>query len=150
MKLCLEKKSQPNIKLLCNQSSRFERSRSCSVTIICLLRETYTNEIVVNSYFMQVWNIGKVKCTLVQALRLCTGRTAQRRSRGIALLFHDYGTRREWEVSVMLRPLFTLGRDPVPFVQKAGWAQGPVLTGEKNLIRSPDRPSRRQSLYRLR
>jgi len=32
---------------------------------------------------------GKVKVTLVQALRLCTGRTAHRRSRGIALLFHD-------------------------------------------------------------
>jgi len=27
----------------------------------------------------------KVKCTLVQALRLCTGRTAHRGSRGIAL-----------------------------------------------------------------
>ena len=37
---------------------------------------------------------GKVKCTLVQALRLCTGRTAHRGSRGIALPFHDYGTRR--------------------------------------------------------
>jgi hypothetical protein len=36
----------------------------------------------------------KVKCTLVQALRLCTGRTAHRWSRGIALLFHDHGTRR--------------------------------------------------------
>jgi hypothetical protein len=36
----------------------------------------------------------KVKCTLVQALRLCTGHTAQRGSRGIALLFHDHGTRR--------------------------------------------------------
>ena len=31
----------------------------------------------------------KVKVTLVQALRLCTGRTANRGSRGIALLFHD-------------------------------------------------------------
>ena len=30
-----------------------------------------------------------VKCTLVQALKLCTGRTAHRGSRGIALLFHD-------------------------------------------------------------
>ena len=29
----------------------------------------------------------KVKCTLVQALRLCTGRTAQRGSRGIAVLY---------------------------------------------------------------
>ena len=36
----------------------------------------------------------KVKYTLVQALRLCTGRTAHRWSRGIALLFHDHGTRR--------------------------------------------------------
>jgi len=31
----------------------------------------------------------KVKCTLVQALRLCTGRTAHGGSRGIALLFYD-------------------------------------------------------------
>ena len=37
----------------------------------------------------------KVKVTLVQTLRLCTGRTAHRGSRGIALLFHDHGTRRE-------------------------------------------------------
>jgi hypothetical protein len=36
----------------------------------------------------------KVKCTLVQALRLCTGRTVRSGSRGIALLFHDHGTRR--------------------------------------------------------
>jgi hypothetical protein len=33
--------------------------------------------------------VKKVKCTLVQALRLCTGRTAHRESGGIALLFHD-------------------------------------------------------------
>jgi len=31
----------------------------------------------------------KVKVTLVQTLRLCTGRTAHKESRGIALLFHD-------------------------------------------------------------
>ena len=36
----------------------------------------------------------KEKCTLVQALRLCTGRAARRGSRGIALPFHDHGTRR--------------------------------------------------------
>jgi len=36
-----------------------------------------------------------VKCTLVQALRLCTGPTAHRRSTGIALLLLDHGTRRE-------------------------------------------------------
>ena len=31
----------------------------------------------------------KVKVTLEQALRFCTGRTAHRGSRGVALLFHD-------------------------------------------------------------
>jgi len=36
----------------------------------------------------------KVKYTLVQALRLCTGRTAHRGSTGIPLLFLDHGTRR--------------------------------------------------------
>jgi hypothetical protein len=36
----------------------------------------------------------KVKCTLVHALRLCTGRRAHTGSRGITLLFHDHGTRR--------------------------------------------------------
>jgi len=36
----------------------------------------------------------KVKCTLVQVLRFCTGRTVHRVSKGIAILFHDHGTRR--------------------------------------------------------
>ena len=36
----------------------------------------------------------RVKCTLVKTLRLCTGRTAHRWSRGIALLFLDNGTKR--------------------------------------------------------
>ena len=36
----------------------------------------------------------KLKCTLVQALRLCTGHTTHTGSRGIALLFLDHGTRR--------------------------------------------------------
>jgi len=34
-----------------------------------------------------------IKCTNVQALGLCTGRTAHRGSGGIALLFHDDGTK---------------------------------------------------------
>ena len=96
---------------------------------------------------------GKVKCPLVQALRLWTGRTAHRGSRGIALPFHNFGTRRGWGVSVTPRPLFTPGKDPVPIVREAGWAPGPVWTGAENLdstgIRSPDRPARSQSLYRL-
>jgi hypothetical protein len=48
---------------------------------------------------------------------------------------------------------FTPGKDPVPIVQESGWASGQVWTCAKNLaptgIRSPDRPARRQSLYRL-
>jgi len=46
------------------------------------------------------------------------------------------------------------GKDSVPIVQEAGWAPGPVWTGAESLdptgIRSPDRPARSQSLYRLR
>jgi len=70
----------------------------------------------------------KVKCTLVQALRFCTGRTAHKGSSGIALLFHDHSTKRGWGVSVTPQPLFTPGKDPVPIVQEAGWAQGLVWT----------------------
>jgi len=106
--------------------------------------------ISVNTVLIKV----KVKCTLVQALRLCTGHTVHRGSRGIALLFHDHGTTRGWGVSITPRPLFTPGKDPVPIVQEAGWAPGPVWTGVENLapsgIQSPDRPARSQSLYRLR
>jgi len=54
----------------------------------------------------------------------CTGRTAHRGSRGIALLVHDHGTRREWGVSVTPRSLFTPGKDPVPIVQWLGGPQG--------------------------
>jgi hypothetical protein len=68
----------------------------------------------------------KVKCTLLQALRLCTGRTAHRGSRGISLPFHDHGTGRGWGVSVTTRSLFTPRKDPVPIVQETGWAPGPV------------------------
>jgi hypothetical protein len=80
--------------------------------------------------------------------------TACRGSRGIALLFHDHGTRRGWGLSVTPQPLFTPMKDPVPLVQEAGWAPGSVWTGAENLattgIRSPDRPVRSQSLYRRR
>ena len=55
-------------------------------------------------------------------------------------------------VSSRPRPYFTPGKDPVPIVQEAGWATGPVWTGGKSRptgIRSPDRPARSKSLYRL-
>jgi hypothetical protein len=61
---------------------------------------------------------------IVQALGLCTGRTAHRRIRGIALLFHGQPHEKVWGVSVTPRPLVTPGKDPVSIVQEAGWAQG--------------------------
>jgi len=67
---------------------------------------------------------GKLKCTLVQALRLCTGRTANRGSRGIALLFFDRGTRRSWRVSVTLRPTFTPRKTWYPLYRRLGGPQG--------------------------
>ena len=100
-------------------------------------------------------NKKKVKCTLVQALRLCTGRTVHRECRGIALLFHDNGTRRGWEVSVTPRPIFTPVKDPVPTVT-GGWVGAQGRSGQVRKIspptgiRSPDRPARSQSLYRIR
>jgi len=76
----------------------------------------------------------------------------QRLGRGIALLFHDRGTRRGWVVSSTPRPHFTPGKDPVPIVQEAGWAPGSVWTGGKSRPHRDsiqDRPARSQSLYRL-
>jgi len=79
----------------------------------------------------------KVKCTLVQTLMLCTGRTAHRGSRGIALLFLDHGTRRGWRFSVTPRLLFTRRKDPVPIVQEAGCTPGPVWTGVRKISSAP-------------
>ena len=66
----------------------------------------------------------KVKVTLVPALRICTGRTAHRGSRGIALLFLDRGTSRgEGSAS---RPGRTLppGKSRYPFYRRLGGPQG--------------------------
>jgi len=77
---------------------------------------------------------------------------AQRVGRGIALLFHDRGTRRGRVVSSTPRPHFTPGKEPVPILQESGWAPGPVWTGgiSRPLRDSiPDRPALSQSLCRL-
>ena len=69
----------------------------------------------------------------------------QRVGRGIALLFHDRGTRKGCVVSSTPRPYFTPGKEPVHIVQEAVWAPGPVWTGGKSRptgIRSSDRPAR--------
>jgi len=76
----------------------------------------------------------------------------QRVGRGIVLLFHDRGTRSGWVVSSTPRPHFTHGKDPVPNLQEAGWAPGPVWTGGKSRPHwdsIPDLSAHSQSLYRL-
>ena len=79
---------------------------------------------------------------------------AQRVGRGtrIALLCHDRGTRRGWVVSSTPWPHFTPGKDPVSILQEAGWALGPLWTGEKSRPHRDsiaDRPARSQTLYQL-
>jgi len=77
---------------------------------------------------------------------------AQRVGRGIALLFHDWGTRRGLAVSSTLWLHFTPGKNPVPILQEAGWAPGLVWTGGKSCPHwdsIPDHPGCSQSLYRL-
>ena len=136
--------------------SHFELRQSRLVGILTLVRpgqSLVAMLIIITRPLICIVKVKKVKCTLVQALRLCTGRTAHRGSKGIALFFLDHGNRRGWGVSVTPRPLFTPGKDQVPILQEAGWAPGPVGTGAENLgptgIRSPDRPACSQSVYRL-
>jgi len=77
----------------------------------------------------------------------------QRVGRGIALLFHDRGTRRGWVVSSTPRPHFNPGKDPVPILQEAGWAPGPVWTGGKSRPHqdsTPDRPAHMKYVCRKR
>jgi len=57
----------------------------------------------------------------------------------------------EWSAT---RPGRTLppGKEPVPILQEAGWAPGPVWTGGKSRPHRdsiPNRPARSQSIYRL-
>jgi hypothetical protein len=72
----------------------------------------------------------------------------QKLGRGIALLFHNHGTRKGWVFSSTLQPYFTPGKDPVHIVQETGWVPGPENLASAG-IRSPDRPARSQSLYRM-
>ena len=89
--------------------------RSCCIWLVDLVENWY-------NFFWLFKYI--VQCTLVQALRLCTGRMAHRGSRGIALLFHDHGTRRgEGSAS---RPGRSLppGKTWYPLYRRLGGHQG--------------------------
>ena len=66
----------------------------------------------------------KVKCTLVQALRLCTDRTVHRGSRGIALLFHDHSTRRGEGTASRPGRSLPPGKTRYPLYRRLGGPQG--------------------------
>jgi len=58
---------------------------------------------------------------------------AQRVGRGIALLFHDRGTKRGWVVSSTTRPHITSGKTWYPFYRRLGGPQG-RSGGAENLV----------------
>jgi hypothetical protein len=79
-----------------------------------------------------------VKCTPVQALRLCTSHTAHRRNRGIALPFHDHGTRRG--ESSASRPGRSLPRERPGTHYKGGWVDPRTVLDRRGKCR-PHRDS---------
>jgi hypothetical protein len=64
------------------------------------------------------------KCTLVQALRLCTARTAHRGSRDISLPFHDLGTRRGEGLASRPGRILSPGKTRYPLYRRLGGPQG--------------------------
>jgi len=65
-----------------------------------------------------------VKCTLLQALRLCTGRTAHRGSRGIVLLFLDHVTKRGVGSASRTGRTLPPGKTLYPLYRMLGGPQG--------------------------
>ena len=115
--------------------------RTTNVTSV--LRAKRTGKAVLGVPLMHMGE-SKVECTLVQSLRLCTGRTAHRGSRALALLFLNHGTRRgEGSAS---RPGRSLPprKTRYPFYRRLGGPQG-----RSRQVRKISPPPVAQSLYRL-
>ena len=105
------------------------------------------------NYTLQQSLLKKVKQNPVQTLKLCTGRTAHTGSRPKALFFLDDGTGRGEESASL--PGRSLLRERPGTHFTGGWVvpkvgldrfEKPRRTG----IRSPHRPGRSHSLYRIR
>jgi hypothetical protein len=77
----------------------------------------------------------KVKCTLVQALRFCTGRTAHRGSRGTAVPFHDHGIRSGEGLAARPGRSLPSGKPRYPLYRKLGGPQ--VRSGQVRKISPP-------------
>ena len=98
----------------------FEKRSSVS---LCLPVFPHARNLFQTSVASFSWHI-KGKGHPCKALRLCTGRTAHRGSRGIAIPLHDHGTRRGWGFSLTPRPLFTPGKTRYPLYTRLGGPQG--------------------------
>jgi hypothetical protein len=75
---------------------KFSEHEMCVLVLSTILSENFLSlRITERNVIINVHRCSctvKVKCTLVQALRLCTGRTVHRGSRGIALLYRHWGS----------------------------------------------------------
>ena len=79
--------------------------------------------------------VKKEKCSIVQALRLCTGRAAHRGSRGKALLFLDHSTRRGERSASRSDRSLRPGKTRYPLHRRLG---GPLdRSGQVRKISSP-------------
>ena len=94
----------------------------------------------------------KIKCTLVHVLRLCTGRTANRGSRGIALLYRHWGSvqavRPIGVVEVQLYSFLTTVLEGVRGQRHAPPALYPRELTRYALCRRPDGPQGRYGQVR--
>ena len=133
-----------------SKASNLFSHASCTVEFFRLNNWSYLvhNQVVLT---MNTWWLIKIIIKSVKWSRYRPG-VAQKVGRGIAVLFHDFGTRRGWVVSSTPRPHFTPGKDPLPILQEAGWVPGPVWKGGKSCPHRdsiPDRTARSQPLNRL-
>jgi len=117
---------------LCQFWAHFEKMHKQLTRIFCIV-------------LLRIWKIPSKKVKVKVKWSLYRPGVAQRVGRDIALLFHDRGTRRGWVVSSTPRPHFNPGKEPVPFLQEAGWAPGPDWKGGKSRPQRdsiPNRPAR--------
>jgi hypothetical protein len=143
--------------MVCKWSpNNFKKFENCWECISMMMMQRYLvgkmlatklKPTVINKYYVIYIKKGKkVKWSRFRP------RVAQRVGRGIALLFHDRGTRSGWVVSSTPRPQFTPRKDSVTILQEAGGVPGLVWTEGKSRPQRdsiPDRPARVQLLYRL-
>jgi hypothetical protein len=108
---------------------------TCSVRFCTI--STCTRSVLM--WMSSLWNKDNVKCTLVQALRLCTGRTAHR---GLEIQLYPFMTTAleggEWSVSRTGRSL-PPGKTRYPLYRRLGGPQG--RSGQVRNISPPHRDS---------